>query len=82
MIKLADTRLLRTSAYVNGTWMAAQSGKTLEVRNPANADLLGTVPDCGGAETRTAIEAAEAALPAWRARTAAIALPCCVDCMR
>jgi succinate-semialdehyde dehydrogenase/glutarate-semialdehyde dehydrogenase len=70
MIKLADTRLLRTSAYVNGKWMAAQSGKTLEVRNPANADLLGTVPDCGGAETRTAIEAAEAALPAWRARTA------------
>ena len=70
MIKLADTRLLRTSAYVNGTWMAAQSGKTLEVRNPANADLLGNVPDCGGAETRTAIEAAEAALPAWRARTA------------
>ena len=71
MIKLADTRLLRTTAYVNGTWIAAQGGGTLEVRNPANADLLGTVPDCGRAETRTAIEAAAAALPAWRARTAA-----------
>lgn len=71
MIQLADTRLLRTSAYVNGAWIAAQSGNTLEVRNPADGELLGRVPDCGGVETRTAIEAADAALPAWRARTAA-----------
>jgi succinate-semialdehyde dehydrogenase/glutarate-semialdehyde dehydrogenase len=71
MIQLADTRLLRTAAYVNGAWIGAQGGKTLEVRNPANAELLGSVPDCGGAETRAAIEAAAAALPAWRARTAA-----------
>jgi succinate-semialdehyde dehydrogenase/glutarate-semialdehyde dehydrogenase len=71
MIKLADTRLLRTTAYVNGTWIAAQGGGTLEVRNPASGELLGTVPDCGATETRTAIEAAAAALPAWRARTAA-----------
>jgi succinate-semialdehyde dehydrogenase/glutarate-semialdehyde dehydrogenase len=71
MIKLADTRLLRTTAYVNGTWIAAQGAGTLEVRNPASGELLGTVPDCGATETRTAIEAAAAALPAWRARTAA-----------
>jgi succinate-semialdehyde dehydrogenase/glutarate-semialdehyde dehydrogenase len=71
MIRLADTRLLRTTAYVNGTWIAAQGGGTLEVRNPANGELLGSVPDCGGAETRAAIEAAAAALPDWRARTAA-----------
>jgi succinate-semialdehyde dehydrogenase/glutarate-semialdehyde dehydrogenase len=71
MIRLADTRLLRTTAYVNGTWIAAHGGGTLEVRNPANGELLGSVPDCGGAETRAAIEAAAAALPDWRARTAA-----------
>ena len=71
MIQLADTRLLRTEAYVNGTWIPAQGGGTVEVRNPANAELLGSVPDCGGVETRMAIEAANAALPAWRARTAA-----------
>ncbi|MCL4792140.1 MAG: NAD-dependent succinate-semialdehyde dehydrogenase [Gammaproteobacteria bacterium] len=71
MIQLADTRLLRTAAFVNGTWMPAQGGGTLEVRNPANGELLGGVPDCSGAETRLAIEAAAAALPAWRARTAA-----------
>jgi succinate-semialdehyde dehydrogenase/glutarate-semialdehyde dehydrogenase len=71
MIQLADTRLLRTAAYVNGAWIGAEGGKTLEVRNPATAELLGSVPDCAGAETRAAIEAAAAALPAWRARTAA-----------
>jgi succinate-semialdehyde dehydrogenase/glutarate-semialdehyde dehydrogenase len=70
MIQLADSRLLRTASFVNGTWMPAQSGGTLEVRNPANGELLGSVPDCGSAETRVAIEAANAALPAWRARTA------------
>ena len=71
MIELADTGLLRTAAYVNGTWISARSGKTLAVHNPASAELLGSVPDCGGVETRAAIEAADAALPAWRARTAA-----------
>ena len=71
MVQLADTRLLRTAAWVNGAWIPAQGGGTLEVRNPANRELLGSVPDCGSAETRLAIEAAAAALPAWRARTAA-----------
>ncbi|MFZ1623163.1 MAG: NAD-dependent succinate-semialdehyde dehydrogenase [Gammaproteobacteria bacterium] len=71
MIRLADTRLLRTAAYVNGTWIPAQSSGTFEVHNPANGELLGSVPDCGEAETRIAIEAAAAALPAWRGRTAA-----------
>jgi succinate-semialdehyde dehydrogenase/glutarate-semialdehyde dehydrogenase len=71
MIQLTDTSLLRTNAYVNGAWIGAHNGNTLEVHNPASGKLLGSVPDCGGAETRAAIEAAEAALPAWRARTAA-----------
>ena len=71
MIRLADTRLLRTAAYVNGAWIGAQGGGTLEVRNPANGELLGGVPDCGGAETRAGIDAAAAALPGWRARPAA-----------
>jgi succinate-semialdehyde dehydrogenase/glutarate-semialdehyde dehydrogenase len=42
----------------------------LEVKNPATAQRLGSIPNMGAAETRRAIAAAEAALPAWRARTA------------
>ncbi|CAM5770119.1 NAD-dependent succinate-semialdehyde dehydrogenase [Labrys miyagiensis] len=60
----------REAAYVNGQWIAADSGKTLSVTNPATGELIGSVPDCGKAETARAIEAANAAFPAWRAKTA------------
>ncbi len=42
----------------------------MKVDNPADGSLVGTVPDMGAAETRRAVEAANAALPAWRALTA------------
>lgn len=60
----------REAAYVNGQWIAADSGKTAVVTDPATGETLGTVPVCGRAETARAIEAAQAALPAWRAKTA------------
>ena len=68
-MKLQDPALLRERCAIDGTWVAADSGATLEVRNPATGELLGTVPRAGSAETRRAIEAAERALPDWRART-------------
>ena len=67
---LNDAALFRTQCYIDGTWRKAESGRTLEVRNPANGQMLGTVPDMGAAETHAAIEAANAAWPAWRATTA------------
>lgn len=71
MLTLQVPYLLRSACYVDGHWIAAKSGKTLAVRNPATGEVLANVPDCGAAETRQAIAAAEAALPAWRAKTAA-----------
>jgi succinate-semialdehyde dehydrogenase / glutarate-semialdehyde dehydrogenase len=65
-----DLSFKREAAYVNGRWIAADSGKTFAVTNPANGETLGTAPDCGKAETARAIEAADAALPAWRTKTA------------
>jgi succinate-semialdehyde dehydrogenase/glutarate-semialdehyde dehydrogenase len=62
--------LIREACYIGGAWVAADSGATIVVTNPATGATLGTVPDCGEAETRRAIEAANAAWPAWRARTA------------
>jgi succinate-semialdehyde dehydrogenase/glutarate-semialdehyde dehydrogenase len=70
MLKLTDPGLLRTQAYVAGKWIAAKSGGVLAVTNPATGAQLGTVPDCGADETRAAIAAADAALPAWRERPA------------
>jgi succinate-semialdehyde dehydrogenase/glutarate-semialdehyde dehydrogenase len=69
-LKLKDTTLLRELCFIDGGWSAADSGATLEVTNPATSKKLGSVPNMGAAETRRAIAAAAAALPAWRARTA------------
>nr|WP_301014546.1 NADP-dependent succinate-semialdehyde dehydrogenase [Thiothrix sp.] len=70
-MKLQATELFRSQCYINGQWVAAETGKTLAVRNPATGEVLATVPNCGAEETRQAIAAAETALPAWRAITAA-----------
>lgn len=69
-MQLNDPTLFRQQAFIQGKWCDAESKKTIEVTNPANAQLLGTVPKMGANETRAAIEAANQALPAWRALTA------------
>lgn len=69
-MQLNDPTLFRQQAFIQGKWCDAESKKTIDVTNPANAQLLGTVPKMGANETRTAIEAANQALPAWRALTA------------
>jgi succinate-semialdehyde dehydrogenase/glutarate-semialdehyde dehydrogenase len=70
MLGLKDSTLLREQCFIDGRWCAADGGAALEVKNPATAHTLGSIPNMGAAETRRAIAAAAAALPAWRARTA------------
>ncbi len=69
-IQLSDQGLLKTQAYINGQWVAADSGETVPVTNPANGEVIAEVARCSTAETRRAIEAAEAAFVEWRQRTA------------
>jgi succinate-semialdehyde dehydrogenase/glutarate-semialdehyde dehydrogenase len=68
MPQLKDPSLLRDRCLVAGEWIAA--GETIAVTNPANGELIARVPKLGAAQTRRAIEAADAAWPAWRRRTA------------
>ena len=68
--KLKDSTLFRERCCIDGVWERASNDAVLEVSNPANGQLLGTVPNMGGAGARRAIEAAERALPKWRAKTA------------
>ena len=70
MLTLNDPTLLKHQALIDGRWHQADNGTTLPVHDPADHTLLGQVPAMGSAETRRAIEAAERALPAWRAMTA------------
>lgn len=69
-MKLRNDSLLKTSSFIDGAWVAADSGARFAVCNPANGKNLAEVADCGVAETARAIAAAEAAWPAWRALTA------------
>jgi succinate-semialdehyde dehydrogenase/glutarate-semialdehyde dehydrogenase len=68
--ELKDASLFRQQCYVNGQWIDADSGETINVTNPADESVLGTIPKLVAAETRRAIEAANAAWPAWREKTA------------
>ena len=70
MLTLKDPSLLKQLCYLNGQWQAADSGAAIDVTNPANGEKLGSIPRMGTDETRRAIEGANKALPAWRARTA------------
>ncbi|KJS38822.1 MAG: succinate-semialdehyde dehydrogenase [Rhodospirillaceae bacterium BRH_c57] len=69
-IGLDTLDLLRSQAFVDGAWCNAASHGTFEVKNPADGEILGSVPDMGTADARRAIEAANAAWPAWRKKTA------------
>ena len=62
--------LIRDRAFIGGAWTEAASGASFAVTNPADGTVLAHVPDMGPIEARQAVDAAAAALPAWRARTA------------
>ncbi|HEY5754852.1 MAG TPA: NADP-dependent succinate-semialdehyde dehydrogenase [Steroidobacter sp.] len=71
-LSLRDPSLFRQQAFVGGRWVDAASGEVKQVLNPANGQLIGTVPNCGAKEAREAIEAADKALADWRSRTAKV----------
>lgn len=62
--------LLKSQAYIAGQWVDSDSGQTFDIFNPATSEVVIAVSDCGADETRRAIEAADAAFPAWRSKTA------------
>ncbi|MEC8901928.1 MAG: NAD-dependent succinate-semialdehyde dehydrogenase [Pseudomonadota bacterium] len=70
MEALKETQLYCPFAYIDGSWVAADSGEQINVLNPATGESVGEMPRLGKAETERAIDAADAALPSWRALTA------------
>ncbi|MFD1701072.1 NADP-dependent succinate-semialdehyde dehydrogenase, partial [Halopseudomonas phragmitis] len=69
-MELHCPELFRQQAYLDGHWCEADTGARTEIHNPATGERLGSVPNMGAEETRRAIAAAQAAQPAWRAKTA------------
>ncbi len=69
-IQLKDMSLFRQQCYIDGQWVDADNKATFAVYNPADGQQIGTVPSMGAVETKRAIEAANAAWPGWRAKSA------------
>ena len=69
-LQLKDMRLLKRKGYIDGKWVDADAGGSFAVTNPASGEKIAEVTDMGAAETRRAIDAAQRALPAWRAKPA------------
>ncbi len=68
-ISLKDPSLLHEQCYVNGAWVDADDGASIDVNNPATGEIIASVPSLSAGQTRRAIEAADAAWPEWRAKT-------------
>ena len=69
-LELTRPELILNRAFLGGERVSAAGGETLAVKNPATGALIATVPDCGAVEARAAVDAASAAFPEWKARTA------------
>ncbi|MDW8847558.1 NAD-dependent succinate-semialdehyde dehydrogenase [Erwinia sp. MMLR14_017] len=65
---LQDNALFQTGYFVGGQWLRGTA--TFDVVNPATGEVIAQVARAGKAETEKAIDAAEKAFPAWRAKTA------------
>ncbi|OWJ77267.1 NAD-dependent succinate-semialdehyde dehydrogenase [Haematobacter genomosp. 1] len=64
-MKLNNSALLKSAAYVDGAWVEGRSGEWLDVTNPATGAVVGRVPRLGEAETEEAIAAADRAFGPW-----------------
>jgi succinate-semialdehyde dehydrogenase/glutarate-semialdehyde dehydrogenase len=65
---LKDPTLLKTNALINGEWI--QGSSRFDVLDPATGIKLADVANLGPADAEVAIAAANAAWPAWKAKTA------------
>jgi succinate-semialdehyde dehydrogenase / glutarate-semialdehyde dehydrogenase len=65
---LKDKSLLKDKCYINGKWVGGE--QSINVTNPVDERVVGTVPRLGGAETKAAIAAADVAFKTWSKKTA------------
>src|SRR5581483_11660976 len=69
-LKLKNPQLISERAIIGGERTTAADGRTLEVKNPADGQLLATVPDGSAADAARAVDAAAGAFLKWKETTA------------
>jgi succinate-semialdehyde dehydrogenase/glutarate-semialdehyde dehydrogenase len=62
--------VVKTLNYIAGAWQPAGQDREFDVRNPADESLIARVPDSAADDARRAADAAHAAFPGWRSKTA------------
>ena len=67
---LNNTSLLKAHGYINGQWVGDDAKSRFDVTNAYTNEVISTLPEMGKKETDAAIDAANAAWPDWRSRTA------------
>ena len=65
-------KLLKSEGFVGGKWTLAKSGKTFNVFNPANGQIVGSVPDMNVEDAEDAILAAKKAFSEWKTTTSKV----------
>jgi len=65
-LEITNKNLFIEKAYIDGHWVDADDGSTIDVFNPVNQKLIGCVPNCGATETNVAINAAAEAQKKWK----------------
>ena len=71
VLELADMSLVQSGAHIGGEVCESVTGSCVDVIDPANAEVIGSVPEMNGDDTRQAILAADVALDVWKTTTAA-----------
>ena len=61
---------MKTLNYIAGAWQPAGQDREFDVRNPADESLIARVPDSAADDARRDADAAHAAFPGWRSKTA------------
>ncbi|WYZ40931.1 hypothetical protein EsH8_IV_001272 [Colletotrichum jinshuiense] len=64
--KLANPDLLKTDAYVHGSWVAASSGRRFDVEDPGTGRVFASSPDCDRSDVDAAVRSAHEAFRAYR----------------
>jgi acyl-CoA reductase-like NAD-dependent aldehyde dehydrogenase len=63
-------RDMETRNLIDGVWRSPSGGRAAAVDDPSTGEIIAEVPEATADDVRDAVDAAAAALPAWRARTA------------
>lgn len=68
--QLKNPELLTDKVYINGDWCYSDDGKTINVVNPSNQEMIASVPDLSDQQLLSSIEMADIAFKKFKQTTA------------